>query len=256
MAKKQQFLHGSSDFARFMEREMGAGVLIKYSRWDSWREFLTWTLATLQGDEETLAFLAKRFEDLIPVWATWFDALKEAIKADPYCDALGSAYMALGQGSKGFGQYFTVKPVASCMAAMMLHDSGSPDRLERGMEPTCGSGVMVLAAAEILAQRDRLPIVWICMDLDMTCCRMAAIQLYLNDIPALVLCCNSLFFGMAAEHAATVVSPRLWLPTEDGFPRRLEKIHTEAQLHSILDYMEEDVMGSLERRRIAAERAV
>lgn len=243
MAKKARApIHTANDFARFMERQMDAASWMRYGRWEVWRAFVSWTLRGLQEDKEGQEELERRMPEAVEAWDAWRDALLEAFKADPYQDALGSAYMAIGHGNKAMGQYFTSMPIASLMARMTLDDRQLTEggRLLLGCEPTCGSGVMLLAAAQARREANCPPVVWQAMDLDRHCCEMTAIQLFLANIPALVLCCDSLRFGMAAEETAEVVAPRLWAEGA-GAPvlvSRLTEAGARIALHQVREHAE------------------
>lgn len=101
-------------------------------------------------------------------------------------------------------------------------------RLAHGMDPTCGSGVMVLAAERARRQDGLPPIIWTAIDLDPAVASIAAIQFCLNDIPALVLCGDSLRWGMTEDcQKVRLVSPRIRYE-RDGKLLRLEEV-TEGQ---------------------------
>jgi hypothetical protein len=76
--------------------------------------------------------------------------------ADNYDDVPGGVYMALSQGHRSFGQYFTPFPVARMMAELALSEVTLPAQGEPPLtflEPAVGSGVMILAAADVLERR-------------------------------------------------------------------------------------------------------
>ncbi len=252
MAKKQKPLPTTSGgFAAFMERELASsGPVWRYGRWDLWREFLTWELAFLQSDAETVAACEARKPDAVETWKQWRDALHEATKASPYDDHLGVAYMLLGMGSPGFAQYFTPGPVARLLAACSAHDfEDRPNGpMYRGLEPCVGSGVMVLAAEAVRKEHGKQSFLWMLMDLDPVCCMMAAIQCCLNDIPAVVLCTNSLAWGAPGHETARLVSPRV-STLVGGKPKVVEEV-TQAQADLILVNLE---AHALEAMRLNAE---
>lgn len=233
-------LETANDFARFMEREMDKASWMRSGRWEVWRGWVSWMLRVLQGDAEGMAALEARSPEAVEAWKAWRDALVATFRVNPYQDALGSAYMAIGHGNKYMGQFFTPMPVASLMARITLDDTPrtKEGRLLLGCEPTCGSGVMILAAAHARHETGLPPVVWQAMDLDRHCCEMTAIQLFLADIPALVLCCDSLRFGMAEEDTAEVVAPRLWQPGDAGAPVLVPRL-TEAGARLALDQVRE-----------------
>jgi hypothetical protein len=110
--------------------------------------------------------------------------------SDNYQDILGSVYMALSANHKWMGQYFTPYPVASMMAEMLLADLvlPTPDgRPIRFHEPCIGSGVLFLAAAEVIERRypgaiARGEVEFYGQDLDACCVRMARLNLRLHGI--------------------------------------------------------------------------
>lgn len=76
--------------------------------------------------------------------------------ADNYDDLLGGVYMALSQGHRSFGQYFTPFPIARMMAELALSEVTLPAQDAPPLtflEPAVGSGVMILAAADVLERR-------------------------------------------------------------------------------------------------------
>jgi N-6 DNA Methylase len=107
-----------------------------------------------------------------------------------YHDILGSVYMALGQGDKRFGQYFTPYPVAQMMAEMCLGDFKLPEPGQppiRFCEPTVGSGIMILAAAEVIERRfpgaiGRGEVEFYGMDKDPCCISMCRLNMKLHSI--------------------------------------------------------------------------
>lgn len=110
-------------------------------------------------------------------------------EAPPLSDLLGPLYMDLAgrAGRDVLAQFFTPMHVARFTAEMLL-GVGSKERPDGRLitlcEPCAGSGVMVLAAAQVLLSRDgpRALRRWsfTTCDLDAVCARMAAVQLLAN----------------------------------------------------------------------------
>ena len=70
------------------------------------------------------------------------------------CDFLGRACMELELGNEQIGQYFTPYETSRLMAEMTLADAGELIKQKGWItlcEPACGSGGMVLAAADVIA---------------------------------------------------------------------------------------------------------
>lgn len=82
-----------------------------------------------------------------------FDLMVKSLEENPFQDFLGSAYMAIGVGDKGHGQFFTPFGISELMGAVNV--TGIQDELEaRGFaalhEPSCGAGASLMAAAKTL----------------------------------------------------------------------------------------------------------
>ena len=109
-----------------------------------------------------------------------------------YQDILGGVFLELGAANRGMKQDFTPESIARLLARLTYHSS--PDISEQGYftltDPTCGSGILLLAAAERFQQLGLNPteeLVLQAVDLDATCAEMAFIQLSLYGIPAVVI---------------------------------------------------------------------
>ena len=102
-------------------------------------------------------------------------------------DYLGELYMQIEAGNKNAGQYFTPYDVSKFMAEITLGEL--PDKPFILNEPCCGSGGMVVAAADVLQSRgynytDKMLVV--ANDIDRHCVFMAYTQLSFAAVPAVV----------------------------------------------------------------------
>lgn len=111
-------------------------------------------------------------------------------------DYLGEIYMRSETSSKQAGQFFTPYHVSKATAEMTLdstiiNDYMDNDKILTLNEPTCGSGGMVLAAADALYNKYHFNIsrnlFVVCGDIDKRCVHMAYLQLALAGIPAIIL---------------------------------------------------------------------
>lgn len=108
-------------------------------------------------------------------------------------DALGELYMSLDLGNAGTGQFFTPYSVSLLSARMTIADVSAliSDRGFATMaEPTCGSGGMVIATAQVFRDagvnyQKHLHVT--AHDIDITAVHMAYIQLSLLGVPAVVV---------------------------------------------------------------------
>ena len=116
-------------------------------------------------------------------------------------DYLGKIYMQSETSSKQAGQFFTPYHVSLASAEMTLEKGLIEKYIEEDKiltlnEPTCGSGGMVLAAADVLYNRYHFNIsrnlLVVCGDIDKRCVHMAYLQLALAGIPAIIYHQNAL----------------------------------------------------------------
>ncbi|MET3979004.1 23S rRNA G2445 N2-methylase RlmL [Mucilaginibacter sp. UYP25] len=83
------------------------------------------------------------------------------------------------------GQYFTPTPICDMMSAMSIGDNSRPGQTI--CDPACGSGRMLLAAAKINRH-----IHFYGADLDITCCKMAIVNIMLNSLTGEIAHINTL----------------------------------------------------------------
>lgn len=125
--------------------------------------------------------------------AEMFGMLVMALE-DGLGDTLGEIYMGSIGGDAGKGQFFTPYHVSLACARLALPKEGKDGKITVN-EPTCGSGGMIIAAAQVLRERGenyqrKLDVV--CQDLDWTAVYMCYVQLSLLGIRATVAQGNTL----------------------------------------------------------------
>jgi len=99
-------------------------------------------------------------------------------------DILGDIYQgAISYGHNG--QYFTPEPVCEAMARMSMEQASG--RAARIIDPCCGSGRLLLAAADVNPHAE-----FYGQDIDLRCVRMTAINLALRNLYGQVILGNSL----------------------------------------------------------------
>ena len=109
-------------------------------------------------------------------------------------DTLGEIYMGSIGGDAGKGQFFTPYHVSLACAKLTVPNAVDNKKIKIN-EPTCGSGSMIIAAAQVLKERGenyqrKLDVV--CQDLDWTAVYMCYGQLSLFGIRAAVAQGNTL----------------------------------------------------------------
>ena len=103
-------------------------------------------------------------------------------------DVLGD-YYELQFCQKGSGQFFTPWPVCQFMAHSVCGNASEEGKIQRVIDPTCGSGRMLLASAKTMGWRHE----YYGIDVDHTCVKMTAINLFLNGVfHSEVMCADAL----------------------------------------------------------------
>jgi len=143
------------------------------------------------------------------------------------CDFLGSASSQLEALNAQAGQFFTPYHISRCMAEMVLGDLAATIAAKGYItiaEPACGSGGMILAAADVFKRQGFEPHTSMLVratDVSPLCFQMTFLQLTLRGIPALVLHGNSLSNEAPWEQA--------WTPAAIEFFERHGRLFEEQQ---------------------------
>lgn len=104
--------------------------------------------------------------------------------SENFQDPLGELYMqSISNGHNG--QYFTPTPICEMISVMSINDNR--DKTETILDPACGSGRMLLAAAKMNRHNT-----FFGADLDGICCKMALVNLLLNSLQGEIAHMNSL----------------------------------------------------------------
>lgn len=184
----------------------------RHSSWQVFNDFVTMMAVSISNavdpthrekreeiyKEAAGRYSAAELEQFPLMFAALVEQADAAMHMDGPRDILGELFHALELHNKYHGQFFTPQTMADCMAQISI----TPDDAalnEKGYitmcEPTCGSGVMVLAAAKVMMKaglNHSNQIVVLASDLDFKCTCMAYVQLSLYGIPAVVEHANTL----------------------------------------------------------------
>lgn len=143
-------------------------------------------------EKEDRVLFTKMFADLIMMYKT----------ADDIIDILGPIYEHENLSNSHIGQFFTPSHIAELMSKVSISDNKSDfEKIikENGFitmcEPTCGSGVMIIAFAKVLKSFDinyQKNLLVTANDISDVCAYMTYIQLALYGLPAIVYCGNAL----------------------------------------------------------------
>lgn len=198
------------DYMKLLMKEMDSFVY-KRNIWDVWQDWLSLMAISISNsvefhsyqsrEEDYLKIVKKYDKSEIEHFVTMFTYLIAGLQAcgpGAYKDMLGDLYHRLNLHNKNNGEFFTPIHISDFMAEIQMIDC--EERLNKEgylsvCEPTCGSGVMVIAFANALMRRGydvSKRMVAICTDINITCVKMCYVQLSLIGVPAVVIHGNSL----------------------------------------------------------------
>ncbi len=184
----------------------------RYSTWKVWTDFIELTAISLSNAREPREDIRlareNQYQNLFDMYTTeeqalfidMFACLMESYMGNPAQDFLGSLYMGLDFGNGWKGQFFTPWHVAEMMARLNISDDTGSELAEKGYvsvcDPTCGSGVMLLAFANAFKTVTREDytdkVLFVGQDLDPVVAKMCYIQLSLIGAAGYVKIGNSL----------------------------------------------------------------
>jgi type I restriction-modification system DNA methylase subunit len=189
---KEQFLYSETKpiFDLIEETSQRSGV----SRAQAFEDFLQMSVCALSGgqmEEQYMATVKKHVDgkqgkrgcdSISHAFGALVDAMEKSRK-----DILGDVF----QGSITYGeagQFLTPEPVCQMMAAMIIGDVDSHTGEKKTVcDPCCGSGRMLLAAADLQPHWE-----FVGQDVDLRCVRMTAINLAFRNLYGHVVWGNSL----------------------------------------------------------------
>jgi type I restriction enzyme M protein len=151
--------------------------------------------------DATARFDEGQKEDLRLIMAAILKAYEPRVGDGQWCDALGDVYMELSSvyKSQAMGQYFTPSNVCDMMALI----TGCQGTCNRILDPTCGSGRM------LLAHHAKFPgNFYFGEDLDFLCTKMALLNFCVNGVQGEVVHHNALTEPDSFRHAYRITLHR------------------------------------------------
>jgi type I restriction-modification system DNA methylase subunit len=163
-------------------------------------DFLTLSICTLSQDittgrsryEDEYMTVIKSYTEqgkarlVAELFAYMSHLMDRLVRSGADSDILGKLYEEEISKGKG-GLYFTPYPVGQMMAMMTgIVDETEPKRI---LDPACGSGRLLIAARNTSKVSTHT---FFGMDINPSCVKMAAINLFLHGMKGEVLWCNSL----------------------------------------------------------------
>lgn len=171
---------------------------------DHWLEFILWNWNIEPKPIPDWPYSISENRRFLEATRNLALALSDMLRIKPWYDAFGEIYetrVASHLRKHGKGQYFTPMNVAECMAALVDGDYKDKDVI---VDPCCGSGRLILAAHELNPKAT-----FVAVDLDRTCCMMAAVNFLLHGCRGKVVHGNSLNLPDNIEDETWYINPNL-----------------------------------------------
>ena len=171
-----------NDFARAFN-----DFTYKHGQSNAFIDFLDYALLSMKWWEPNrdFSYFEKKYGDLYSRFADMLISLSEVSDnaGEGFSDALGDLFMELVSGGRN-GQFFTPENLCNMMSELTIPTVKDNQSI---LDTACGSGRMLLAAAK----RNRNAFFFGC-DNDVTCCKMAVINLILNTLQGEIALMDSL----------------------------------------------------------------
>lgn len=170
-----------------MLRKLFNKLSYRFDTSEVFSDFLDYALLVMKWQDRNrdFSYFEKKYKDHYDLFQKMLDQLSiESNNAgEGMKDTLGDFFMdEISHGRNG--QYFTPQPICDMMALITM-ETIKDDQLIT--DPTCGSGRMLLAAGKLNRKA-----IFIGSDIDMTCCKMAVINMLLNTMRGEITCMDAL----------------------------------------------------------------
>lgn len=215
----------------------------KHGQSNAFIDFLDYALLAMKWWEPNrdFSYFEKKYGDLYPRFADMLISLSEVSDncGEGFSDALGDLFMELVSGGRN-GQFFTPENICEMMSEMIIPEIENNKSI---LDPACGSGRMLLAAAK----RNRNAFFFGC-DNDVTCCKMAVINLILNTLQGEIALMNSLSMDYTKSWEVSYrvyngVNMPVYRVVESKEDSTLWKMHMNSFHHQDAELPEEAVLA-------------
>jgi type I restriction-modification system DNA methylase subunit len=253
MASKSRNKAANSVHSKTTFSESILSISQRFSLFTAFDDFLTMTMAACTQNLETkkswyedeyLATIAKYKDSELrhefpKAFASLVNEMEERVLSSQGNDVLGEFFeqhISNGRNS----QFFTPFPVCQFMAGV-VHNEVEHTKPKRIIDPTCGSGRMLLAASKVHGQGNE----YYGIDVDRTCVKMTALNLFLHGVfNSEILCADALkpedfviayrisFIPLGIFKIENKEESKLWHLHNSSFTGKREKISDKIILDS------------------------
>lgn len=199
------------EYVNTIERMCG-----KYSAWQIWNDFISVCAIAIvnacdlarapEREERYLQIVGKYDKKELEIFYKLLAKLVADLEKCARQDILGEVYHALSINSKVNAQYFTPYNVSEMMARMTIEPIDFKDEPKIVSEPTCGSGVNLIAIANIMREKGvnyQRNVYFVAQDIDSLVAKMCYIQMSLLGMPGIVIVGDTLSGPMKGDYWLT-----------------------------------------------------
>lgn len=175
-----------------VEKELETIISHGYNNYSVFEDWVALMFYSFLKDKEKYDKILKNYEHFKDAELHFTNALLEILsymkKTNEEC--LGPLYEKYAS-SHYIGQYFTPAPVAEMMAQMNWKDMPDQESYKIN-DPACGAGIGLISVAKAQTFKQNNVSFFVGQDIDLTCCRMTALNLMFFNLEGLIIHCNSL----------------------------------------------------------------
>lgn len=167
---------------------------------DSLLDYIIWSLDYERKPLKEWRYKKEQSAEFYEMMSTYFSLLEDAVEKYGWYDAWGDLFMSMHPNGGDRGQFFTPDDICNLMTAISFHGKEIPTPNNETIfgrriiisDCTAGSSRNLLSAHALFIDRGwRKP--YLCAeDLDMTCCKMSAINLCVHGCFGEVVCHDTL----------------------------------------------------------------
>ena len=164
------------------------------TRAEAFADFANVSAAGLRRNPREYPGVVKRWRpESVVDFAAALSELGQAMRERPFDDLLGPFYMSFAEGADR-GEFYTPSAAARFIGRWALGGYRQGNGTYRVLEPSCGSGVLVLEVARAMAEADlELSLLYAeAWDVNGLACDLAYLNLTTWSVPARVVCGDSL----------------------------------------------------------------
>lgn len=162
-----------------------------------------------------------KFHDML---LTYFQVMEHELRHNAWYDAFGDLFQSIHVKGNNNAQFFTPPSLCDLMAQTSLEGYKGEEPTQMTTfgkrivisDPSCGSGRNLLAAKAVFDKNNWRPPYLVCEDIDLTCCKMSAINMAMHGCFGESVCHDTLCEPDKVRFGY-IVNETMW-PFPSGIP--------------------------------------